>query len=121
MIVRSVITIALAICLSACTQIEPEPVVDAEAIIIGAGISGLSAAVEMGRAGVDVLVVDMNSVPGGHAVMAGGFAIIDTPTQQRAGHTDSPDRAFEDMLYIELGSDLTKRDVPVAEIEGGCA
>ena len=82
--------------LSACGQTAPEPSLDAEAIIIGAGISGLSAAVEMGRAGVDVLLVDMNSVPGGHAVMAGGFAIVDTPVQEQAGFEDSPDLAFED-------------------------
>jgi len=93
---KSMIAAALAIALTACSQPEPEPEFDAEVIIIGAGISGLSAAVEMGRAGVDVLLVDMNTVPGGHAVMAGGFAIIDTPTQHAAGFTDSPDRAFED-------------------------
>ena len=93
---RVVVAIALAVALSACSQTEPELELDAEAIIIGAGISGLSAAVEMGRSGVDVLVVDMNSVPGGHAVMAGGFAIVDTPTQQRAGFKDSPERAFQD-------------------------
>jgi len=93
---RTMMAIALAAALAACSQPEPEPEFDAEAIIIGAGISGLSAALEMGRAGVDVLLVDMNTVPGGHAVMAGGFAIIDTPTQQAAGFTDSPDRAYED-------------------------
>ena len=37
---------------------------DAEAIVVGAGPSGLAAAVEMGRAGVNVLVLDMNSVMG---------------------------------------------------------
>jgi predicted oxidoreductase len=72
--------------------------VDAEAIVVGAGLSGLAAAVEMGRAGVDVLVVDMNSVMGGHAVMAGGFAIADTPLQQRLGYEDSPEQAIADWL-----------------------
>ena len=43
---------------------------DADVIIIGAGLSGLSAAVEMGRSGLKVLVVDMNSVAGGHAMLA---------------------------------------------------
>ena len=31
---------------------------DAEAIVVGGGIAGLSAAVEMGREGIDVLVLD---------------------------------------------------------------
>ena len=69
-----------------------------DAIIVGAGLSGLSAAIEMGRAGVRVLVVDMNSVAGGHAVLAGGVAIVGTPVQQKAGVTDSPDLAVKDWL-----------------------
>lgn len=71
---------------------------DAEAIVVGAGLSGLAAAVEMGRAGVNVLVLDMNSVMGGHAVMAGGFAIVDTPLQARLGYTDSAELAVADWL-----------------------
>jgi predicted oxidoreductase len=90
------IGIAATVALSGCSNPIPETQLDAEAIIIGAGISGLSAAVEMGRAGVDVLVVDMNSVPGGHAVMAGGFAVVDTPLQEAAGHTDSANLAVSD-------------------------
>ena len=56
----------------------------ADAIVVGAGLSGLSAAIEMGRAGVNVLVVDMNSVAGGHAVLAGGVALVGTPVQEKA-------------------------------------
>jgi len=92
------IGIAAIVVLSGCSNPIPEEQLDAEAIIVGAGISGLSAAVEMGRAGVDVLVIDMNSVPGGHAVMAGGFAVVDTPLQEAAGYTDSPDLAVSDWL-----------------------
>jgi predicted oxidoreductase len=72
--------------------------VDAEVIVVGAGLSGLSAAVEMGRAGVRVLIVDMNSMAGGHAVMAGGVAIVDTPVQAGAGIEDSPELAYDDWM-----------------------
>ena len=75
-----------------------QPQLDAEAIVVGAGLSGLAAAVEMGRAGVNVLVVDMNSVMGGHAVMAGGFAIAATPLQARLGYKDSADLAYADWM-----------------------
>jgi predicted oxidoreductase len=85
-------------CTETATESEPEAVLDAEAIVVGAGVSGLAAAVEMSRAGVDVLLVDMNSVMGGHAVMAGGFAIADTPLQQRRGYEDSPDKAYGDWM-----------------------
>jgi len=84
--------------LTACAPQEPEIRFDADAIVVGAGLSGLSAAVEMGRAGVDVLVVDMNSMAGGHAIMAGGVAIVGTPVQEKAGFVDSPDLAYADWM-----------------------
>lgn len=96
----------LTLSLASCGQSETErAMLDAEAIVVGAGIAGLSAAVEMGRDGVDVLVLDMNSVIGGHAVMAGGFAIVDTPIQERNGFTDSPELAYADwMEWTEDGN-----------------
>jgi len=88
-----------------CNSAEAKRPLDAEAIVVGAGIAGLSAAVEMGRAGVAVLVLDMNSVPGGHAVLAGGFAIVDTPLQERAGYEDSPELAYKDWMAWTDGGD----------------
>ena len=100
-------TIAVsAITLAACGRPQTgQTAVDAEALVVGAGIAGLAAAVEMGRDGVNVRVLDMNSVIGGHAVMAGGFAIVDTPVQHREGFTDSPERAYADwMAWTEDGN-----------------
>ncbi|MGE4657477.1 MAG: FAD-dependent oxidoreductase, partial [Gammaproteobacteria bacterium] len=88
----------LGLMVGACGDAELEPELEADAIVVGAGISGLSAAVEMGRGGVNVLVLDMNSVMGGHAVMAGGFAVVDTPIQSREGFQDSPELAYRDWM-----------------------
>ena len=88
----------LGVLLAACAPQEPEIRFDADAIVVGAGLSGLSAAVEMGRAGVDVLVVDMNSMAGGHAIMAGGVAIVGTPLQEEAGSVESPDPPYTDWM-----------------------
>ena len=88
----------LTLVLTACGQQELELRFAADAIVVGAGLAGLSAAVEMGRGGVDVLVVEMNSMAGGHAVMAGGVAIVGTPVQENAGILDSPDLAYEDWM-----------------------
>ncbi len=88
----------LTLVLTACGQQEPELRFAADAIVVGAGLAGLSAAVEMGRGGVDVLVVEMNSMAGGHAGMAGGVAIVGTPVQENAGFLDSPDLAYEDWM-----------------------
>ncbi|MFQ5891064.1 MAG: FAD-dependent oxidoreductase [Gemmatimonadota bacterium] len=80
----------------------PEPQVenrDADVLIVGAGIAGLSAALEIARSGGDVLVVDMSSVFGGHAVSAhGGLAIVGSPVQAAAQVEDSPDLAYTDFM-----------------------
>jgi uncharacterized protein len=68
-----------------------------DVIVVGAGISGLAAALDLGRGGARVTVVDMASVYGGHAVMSqGAVSIVATPEQQRAGIKDSPQLAFDD-------------------------
>ncbi len=68
-----------------------------DVIIVGAGISGLSAALELGRAGARVTVADMSSVFGGHAVMSqGSVSIVASPVQELAGIRDSPELAFQD-------------------------
>lgn len=75
-----------------------------DVIVVGAGISGLSAALELGRSGANVTVIDMASVFGGHAVMSqGGVSVVDTPTQEAFGIDDSPDLAYDD--FIRWGED----------------
>ena len=76
----------------------------ADVIIVGAGISGLSAALEAARGGVEVQIVDVWSVYGGHAVMSGGgVAIIDSDFQRAQGIVDTPELASED--FFSRGED----------------
>ena len=92
-----------------------------DVIIVGAGISGLTAALDLGRGGSRVTVVDMASVFGGHAVMAqGSLSIVGTPTQERAGIKDSPDLAYQDFhrwgddpdsKWVRYYVDHSKRDI----------
>jgi predicted oxidoreductase len=70
----------------------------ADVIVVGAGIAGITAALEAQSRGARVLVIDMNSVAGGHAVKAGGFALVDTPLQRQKGYRDSPELAERDLL-----------------------
>ncbi len=75
------------------------PPVTPDIIVVGAGIGGLSAALEAGRGGASVLVVDMASVFGGHAVMAQGLLnIVATPAQVAQGIEDSPELAARDFM-----------------------
>ena len=73
-------------------------------IVVGAGISGLATALELGRGGAEVTVVDMSSVFGGHAVMSqGGVSVIDTPLQRESGIEDNADMAYRD--FLDWGED----------------
>lgn len=75
-----------------------------DVIVVGAGIAGLSAALELGRGGAQVLVVDLASVFGGHAVMAHGqLNLVATPYQAAHDIHDSPEIAFKD--FIQWGED----------------
>lgn len=73
-------------------------------IIVGAGLAGLSAALEAGRSGAKVLVIDEASIFGGHAIMSEGeLNIVDSPLQRSKGIQDSWDLAYAD--FIKWGED----------------
>jgi predicted oxidoreductase len=88
---------------AACAPEVPQP--DADVIVIGGGIAGLSAALEASEAGARVVVLEMNSVPGGHAVMAGGLFLVGTPLQEKRGVEDSVELAFSDIMTWGEDSD----------------
>jgi predicted oxidoreductase len=108
MIRRTSLSGALALgvlALAAGCEVPGPTATDADVIVVGAGIAGLSAALEAERAGARVLLIDRNSVAGGHAVMAGGFALVDTALQRTKGYRDSPDIAFRDFMAWGEDSD----------------
>jgi uncharacterized protein len=89
---------------------KPSPTQNSSAnsdlIIVGAGLAGISAALEAGRSGVKVLVIDEASIFGGHAVMsAGDVSIIDTPLQRSNNIHDSPDLAYDDFMRWGVDAD----------------
>ena len=70
-------------CLAA-MQVRGSAQAPPDALVIGAGISGLSAALEAARHGARVIVVDQSTVGGGHAILSNGaVCIIDTPSIER--------------------------------------
>src|SRR5687767_7963724 len=75
-----------------------------DVLVVGAGIAGLSAALEAARRGASVLVVDMSTVGGGHAILSNGaVCIIGTPLQEQRKIADSPALAQKD--FIARGED----------------
>lgn len=86
--------------------------VDADVIVVGAGLSGLVAATELTKRGRSVIVVDAEPPAslGGQAWWSfGGLFLVDSPEQRRLGVKDSPELAFSDWLgsaQFEPGAEL---------------
>lgn len=83
---------------AACGQQQPQVHNDVDVIIIGAGLAGLSAAIDAANGGAEVLIIDMNSVFGGHGIQSGGVAIVGSPMQAELGYRDTPDQAYRDWM-----------------------
>jgi predicted oxidoreductase len=78
---------------------SPAPHTEPDAIIVGAGLSGLVAAAELVDAGKRVVIVEQEPEAslGGQAHWSfGGLFLIDTPEQRRMGVRDSLDLAKQD-------------------------
>jgi len=75
--------------------------VDADAIVVGAGLAGLVAARELTEAGRKVMVVDQEPETslGGQAFWSfGGLFFVNSPEQRRLGIRDSYDLALQDWM-----------------------
>ncbi|GGF43548.1 FAD-binding dehydrogenase [Williamsia phyllosphaerae] len=94
---------------------------NADVIVVGAGLAGLVATAELADAGKRVLLLDQEPAAnlGGQAFWSlGGLFMIDTPEQRRMGIKDSPELAWQDWL----GSATFDRgiDDPSGEDYWGC-
>jgi predicted oxidoreductase len=74
---------------------------DADVIVVGAGLAGLVATAELADAGRKVILVDQEGEQslGGQAWWSlGGLFLVDSPEQRRLGIRDSADLAWQDWL-----------------------
>jgi predicted oxidoreductase len=74
---------------------------DADVIVVGAGLAGLVATAELADAGRTVLLLDQEGEQtiGGQAFWSlGGLFLVDTPEQRRLGIKDSRDLALQDWM-----------------------
>ncbi|MEJ3653845.1 FAD-binding dehydrogenase [Actinomycetes bacterium KLBMP 9759] len=74
---------------------------DADVIVVGAGLAGLVATAELAEAGKRVLLLDQEPETGlgGQAFWSfGGLFLVDSPEQRRMGIRDSFDLAMQDWL-----------------------
>ncbi|MET8308942.1 FAD-binding dehydrogenase [Micromonospora sp. NPDC005173] len=74
---------------------------DADVIVVGAGLAGLVAAAELAEAGRRVILLDQEPETnlGGQAFWSfGGLFLVDSPEQRRMGIRDSHELALQDWL-----------------------
>jgi len=74
---------------------------DAEAIVVGGGLSGLVAASELAEAGRRTILLEQEPAPwlGGQAFWSlGGLFLVDSPEQRRLGIHDSHELALQDWM-----------------------
>jgi hypothetical protein len=84
----------------------------ADVIVVGAGLAGLVATFELTRAGRRVVVVEQENAAnlGGQAFWSlGGLFLVDSPEQRRMGITDSYELALADWLG-SAGFDRDRED-----------
>ncbi|MBI2319194.1 MAG: FAD-dependent oxidoreductase [Betaproteobacteria bacterium] len=72
---------------------------EADVVVIGAGATGLPAAIQAREDGAPVIVIDANWDVGGHAILSGGNVPLGggTSAQKKHGIVDSPDLLFSDL------------------------
>ena len=72
---------------------------EADVVVVGAGATGLPAAIEALEEGASVILIDANSDVGGHAILSGGNVALGggTSRQKKYGVVDSPDLLFADL------------------------
>ncbi len=72
---------------------------DADVIVVGAGASGIPAAIRAAEAGLSVLVVDANYDIGGHAIISQGNTLLGggNAMQAKYGIKDDPETVFKDL------------------------
>ena len=75
----------------------------ADVVIVGAGASGLPAAIMARDQGASVIVIDAHRDIGGHAILSGGRVPLGggTSWQKKYGVTDSADQVFADHTNVK--------------------
>jgi fumarate reductase flavoprotein subunit len=83
---------------------------ETDVIVVGAGLAGLTAAYDLARQGVGVVLLEKQPSTGGSSALSGGwFAFSGTDVQHRAGVEDSADAFLADM--IDTGGGYADREL----------
>jgi len=86
----------------------------ADVVVIGAGVSGLPAAITARDHGASVIVVDVNNDIGGRGILSGGRLHLGGghALQQKLGIKDTPEQVFQDWVRADdIDSRYSDRDL----------
>src|SRR5581483_8132652 len=77
----------------------------ADVVVIGAGVSGLAAAISARDAGATVIIAEENFDIGGRGMLSGGRVHVGGghALQEKFGIKDSPDQVFKDWVRFDAG------------------
>src|SRR5262245_8773419 len=96
---------AVALSTAAATEARAEIKWDysADVVVIGAGVSGLAAAITARDHGVSVIAVDENHDIGGRGILSGGRLHLGggNAIQQKHGVKDTPDQVYADWVRFD--------------------
>jgi len=91
--------------LSGCSPTAPSNLpekwdAEADVVVVGLGAAGAAAAIEAGRAGARVIVLERAPVSGGSTVLCGGLVYMGggTPLQKATGFEDSTENMYDYVL-----------------------
>lgn len=88
-----------------------EQVYDVEIVVVGAGASGLSAALSAQELNANVLVLEKGGITGGSTVRSGGKILAaGTPWQEKQGYTDTPEMMYEYLMSFDR-DDIMNEDL----------
>ena len=74
---------------------------NAQVVIVGGGLAGFSAALEIAEAGGEALVLEKRAESGGSTARSGGcFAFAGTDLQEKQGIRDSSELLFKDLREV---------------------
>ena len=84
---------------------RPAPSREVEVLIVGAGVAGMAAASVLDAAGVDYLIIDLDTQMGGTALYTGGWMTFSgSSTQSSAEIEDSPELLLSEWEGMTGGS-----------------
>ena len=108
---RGLLPLALAACGSGSPHDTAAPAADADVIVIGGGLAGMTAARAAREAGASVILVERQPELGGSARFAGSWLAAGTEAQAALGVEDSPEQALAEWAEATGGDP----DDPVVE------